>query len=107
MIVLVCDAGIYVEKFFRKLFNTLNDDGYLIIIDWWNPGITDSQQVSESSLQRLLHLFEVSLGAPNLKTTTSTMVKNLINQVGFNIISEQELEDKTVIIRTQKAPSAT
>ncbi|MFX0211313.1 MAG: methyltransferase [Candidatus Hodarchaeota archaeon] len=105
--ILVCDAGVYNEKFFRKLFNTLKDGGYLVIVDWWNPGITDSQPVLESSLQRLLILFEMSLGRPNMKITTSTIVKNLINQVGFIIRSEQELEDKTVIIRAQKSPSAT
>jgi predicted O-methyltransferase YrrM len=104
--ILQCDAGVHTEEFFQKLYEVLSNGGQLVIIDWWNRGITDSQPVPETSLQRLMQRFGSSLTNPNLSITTgaavaATIEKRLL-QVGFKETSVQSLEDDIIIIRAKK-----
>ncbi|MFW9856555.1 MAG: methyltransferase [Candidatus Thorarchaeota archaeon] len=105
-LILQCDAGIHTETFFQKLYNVLNKGGQLVIVDWWNRGITDSQPVPDTSLQRRMKQFESSLQVPRLPITTGTEVatniKSRLFQVGFRDISLDTLEDETTIIRSKK-----
>jgi predicted O-methyltransferase YrrM len=105
-LILQCDAGMHTEMFFQKLYNVLNARGQLVIIDWWNRGITDSQPVPETSLQRLMHRFDSSLTTPILSITTGVeiaeVIKNRLLQVGFQDISVQSLEDGIIILRAQR-----
>lgn len=100
--ILQCDAGIYTEWFFRKLYNSLKKDRNLVIVDWWYRGLTDSQPAPKSSFQYLLGRFDTFLGNPNIETTTKDQIINLLSKTGYKEISEQNLEDGTIIIRAKK-----
>lgn len=100
--ILQCDAGVYTEDFFRKLCNTLNKGGQLVIVDWLTRGITDSQPVPESSLQRKLILFDASLDNPDFEVKTSEPIKENLTKAGLVNITEQFLDNGTVIIKAQK-----
>ncbi|MFX1283905.1 MAG: methyltransferase [Promethearchaeota archaeon] len=103
--ILDCDAGFYSEEILSKLYGVLNKNGHLVIVDWWNRGITDSQPAGESSLQHLMQRFESSLEVSSFTYTVNTLVKeikNRLSKAGFSNITEQTLEDKTMIIRARK-----
>ncbi|MFW9778214.1 MAG: methyltransferase [Candidatus Heimdallarchaeota archaeon] len=105
-LILQCDAGIHTEAFFQKLYDVLNNGGQLVVVDWWNRGITDSQPVPETSLQWRMQRFENSLRVPELPITAGLAVaaeiKSRLLKVGFRDVSIGSLEDGTIVIRSKK-----
>lgn len=102
-LILECDVGIYQKELFRKLWNSLNEGGRLVIISNTNEqGAWITHTESNPSLFWFLNAFLSSLEVPNFKFSTIDEVKSLLIQVGFQKVQTQVHEDGIVFIQATK-----
>lgn len=94
--ILECDVGIYGESFFRKLQDSLNPNGRLVIVDEL------AQEGSSSPSSRNVqpgYSFLASLDNPDFSFLTVTEVIDQLTRVGFQEISESRTSDNMTIIQ--------
>jgi SAM-dependent methyltransferase len=97
--VLECDVGVYSEALFRKLRESLNPDGRIVIVDQL------AREGSASPPKRSFqpgYAFLASLGNPDFSPTTVTDVTDQLTRAGFHLISEDTASDDMIIIQARK-----
>ena len=82
---LECDVNVYSEALFRKVRSSLRSGGRFVIIDEFAP----SDQIAPPS--RLHWALEGSMIEPDFSFPTTTAVKDLLENAGFQILSERPL----------------
>lgn len=82
---LECDVNVYSEALFRKVRSSLRSGGRFVIIDEFAP----SEQIAPPS--RLHWALEGSMIDPEFSFPTTTAVKDLLENAGFQILSERPL----------------
>ena len=99
--ILQCDAGVHTEEMFSKLRSSLNEGGRLVIVtnlDGFSAWLTHSEELPP--LQRLLTIFLGSLeGSKTTAPDTTGDVKERLAKAGFQDITEQIIDDGTVVIQ--------
>jgi SAM-dependent methyltransferase len=77
--VMLCDVGSYSEMLFRKIYDALNPNGHLVIVDKFAPSRTSAPP------SRLPAAFLYSLEYPSqsIDSTTTEIVQTRLNRVGF------------------------
>jgi ubiquinone/menaquinone biosynthesis C-methylase UbiE len=94
--VLECDVGIHDENLFRKARRALVEKGRLVIVD-------DLYQVDRPPSSWLRQMaFYKSLTDPEYEFPSTTRVKRLLTQTGYNLLSERNLKGSTVIIEARR-----
>ncbi|MHA2369528.1 MAG: SAM-dependent methyltransferase [Candidatus Hodarchaeales archaeon] len=101
--ILQCDVGFHNEEMFSKLRGSLNEGGRLVIVtnlDGFSAWLTHSEKLPP--LQRLLTIFLGSLeGSKTATPDTTGDVKERLAKAGFQDITEQVLDDGTVVIQAR------
>jgi SAM-dependent methyltransferase len=77
--VMLCDVGLFDEVLLRKIHNSLNGDGHLVVVDKFAPTRTDAPP------SRLSGAFLASLQHPaqSISFTTVEMVQSRLQETGF------------------------
>ena len=94
--ILECDVGIYGESFFRKLGNSLNPGGRLVIVD----ELAQEGYTSPTSRKgQPGYSFLASLSNPDFSFLTVTEVIGQLARAGFQEMSESSTSDNMTIIQ--------
>jgi len=91
-LILECDLDIHSADLFRKLHESLNSSGRLILIDQFAP---DEGMAPPA---RLVWEFRDSLDDHTYLTSTSEQIQDQLTQAGFKLISEKEMSGGWSII---------
>lgn len=101
--ILECDVGVYQKDLFKKLLNSLNDGGSLIIISNTNEqGAWITYVEQKPSIFWFLNTFLSSLDDPKFKYCSVKDIKALLIQVGFQKVKTKVYNDGIVIIQATK-----
>ncbi|MHA2143719.1 MAG: methyltransferase, partial [Candidatus Thorarchaeota archaeon] len=94
--ILECDVGIYGESLFRKLIDSLNPGGRLVIVDE-----LVQEEISSPSSRKAqpAYSFLASLHNPDFSSLTVTEVMDQLTRAGFEEISESRTSDNMTIIQ--------
>lgn len=104
--VMLCDAGSFSEHLFRKIYDALNPEGRLVIVDKFSPDRTSAppSRLSSAFLDSLKH------PAESINFTTAEAVQNRLQQAGFRDFSMTSVPHKDnlpwnidwILVETQK-----
>lgn len=96
-LVMHCDFGMFGEEFLRKLWNSLNPGGRIVIVDYFSQ----SENVIPPS--RLEWTFLDSLEDPDYSYQTLAQTQSELVRAGFHLLDgEHTLSDNRVLIQAQK-----
>ena len=89
-LVMLCDVGSFNENLFRRIYNVLNLEGRLVIVDKFAPSKTSAPP------SRLLSAFLTSLASPaqSVDYITTEVVQTRLQQVGFRNFSVSTVPHK-------------
>ena len=93
--ILECDVCVYEEALFRKLQGCLNSGGRLVIVDQF---AAEKGEVPPG--RPLAWGFIGSLADPDFSFPTSSDIKDLLAQTGYQILAETKLPDHWLMIDT-------
>jgi SAM-dependent methyltransferase len=81
--VMLCDVGAFGETLFRRIYETLNPKGHLVIVDKFAPSRTSAppSRLPSAFLDSLEH------PAPSIDFTTAEVVRTRLQQAGFQDFS--------------------
>jgi hypothetical protein len=77
--VMLCDVGLFSEILFHKIYDVLNQKGYLVIVDKFAPSRIDAppSRLTSAFLDSLVH------SAQSIDFATKEMVQTRLQQAGF------------------------